>query len=226
MDAADPPSSLARLVERALGESYAGFALEDSSSWSASSSTDTASDKDGSWMLRPLLGEIQANLAQLQLNHSSEAGAFLCASPTELCVPMHCGPAYDLTLLHLPPGERFPARYHAAGAIIMYRRLYGKGCCRRIIVSREVDSEALEDALLTRLGGMRRVLESAPGSALGVLELVLYPPSRVREGLGAVGGFEDADAVSVLHLPPLRGGAQLIDRLLGERLRTRSQGAR
>ena len=82
-------------------------------------------------------------------------------------------------------------------------------------MNREIGREDLDDSLHMRLGGMSRVIESSNSSKLGVLELVLYPPSRVEEGLGAVGGFDADHGVMKLDIPAT-GDASPLSTLFGE----------
>lgn len=82
-------------------------------------------------------------------------------------------------------------------------------------MNREIGKEDLDDSLHVRLGGMNRVIESSNSSKLGVLELVLYPPSRVEEGLGAVGGFDGDPGVMQLDIPAA-GDASPLATLFGK----------
>lgn len=175
--------SLLRNINQHVQESYIEF-LDDTSCWGST-------DKDGSWLKLARLEDITLQLQHLQLNQSCDLMGFLYGCPSPLAVPIHSEDAYEMTLLHLPPNAAFPPRYHTGGSVVIYKRLYGRGNCRRIIVNREIGKEELpEKAVQVRLGGIHRILESSNSSRLCVLETVLYPPRRVQEGLSS-GGFEE-----------------------------------
>ena len=55
---------------------------------------------------------------------------------------------------------------------------------------------------MTRLGGINRIIESSNTSKLCILEIAIYPPSRIEEGLGDIGGFNEAvNQVLSLNVP-------------------------
>ena len=174
-------------VETTMRRSYDAYLSRDegSDSWGLS-------DKDGSWIRWEKLTSLQSMLERLQLNRSCEMTSFLYNSPLLLYSSLSSSSSYDLSLLHIPPQTSMPPRYHSPGTVVVYKKLYGRGHCRRIIVNREIGRDEFEDSIQMRLGGMHRVIESANSSRLGILELVLYPPRRQDEGLGGVGGFVDA----------------------------------
>ena len=187
-------------VEATMERSYAAYLSRDegSDSWGLS-------DKDGSWVRWEKLTALRTMIDSLQLNRSSELSSFLYNSPVPLYAPLSSSLSYDLTLMHIPPQCSMPPRYHSPGTVVVYKKLYGRGHCRRIIVNREIGRDEFEDSLQMRLGGMQRVLESVNASRLGILELVLYPPRRQAEGLSGIGGFVSAESSIMEVNIPLQG---------------------
>ena len=180
-----------------MERSYAAYLSRDegSDSWGLS-------DKDGSWVRWEKLTTLQSMINSLELNRTSELSSFLYNSPVPLYSTLSSSPSYDLTLLHIPQQCSLPPRYHSPGTVVVYKKLYGRGHCRRIIVNREIGRDEFEDALQMRLGGMYRVLESLNASRLGVLELVLYPPRRQVEGLSGIGGFVNPESgITKVNIP-------------------------
>jgi len=124
-------------------------------------------------------------------------------------------PQYTLKLFHVPAYATLPARTHAEGTVLVYKKLYGRGNLSSLGPGgREIQNDDI--TLFSRVGGPRRVASwQEPGemlsretkfaSPLGFLELAFTPPIPGENDLGEVASLSPPHAawqLSTLFAPP------------------------
>ena len=167
-------------------------------------------DKEGLWVNGELFAVFEDQLRDIKVVEDSPVVQFIATASHSLEVPLLTREDVEVTLLAVPPASAHVPRRHQAGTILLYKRLFGAVNLRSVIVSessgavRDIKSELLgETEVLRRLGGLSRVLESTNALPAAVLEVALFPPTRIDEGLGGVSPYVGAlDGLLQLNISP------------------------